>query len=181
MAVLEIVRVGQPILRERAKPVTRITDTVRRLIGDMIETMRAAPGLGLAAPQVNESLRIFVYAVDENTDDALINPEIVSCAGEEVGIEGCLSIPKLEGEVSRARVVEVTGLNRRGKKVRIKAEDLLARVFQHEIDHLDGILFTDRADSRTLRWVTDEEEVQERESPRRRWRRAPARSASAAR
>src|SRR4029453_7593762 len=142
MAVLEIVKHPDPILRKRAKPLTQVTDATRRLIDDMIETMRAAPGLGLAAPQVNQGLRLFVYALEEGAD-VIVNPEIVDRAGEEVGIEGCLSIPRLEGEEPRARMVEVTGLNRHGKRIRIRAEDLLARVFQHEIDHLDGILFTD--------------------------------------
>src|SRR5690349_7537181 len=144
MPVREIVKHPDPILRQRARPVTKLTDPVRRLISDMIETMREAPGLGLAAPQVGESLRLFVYDVGDGPG-AIINPEIVDRAGEEIGTEGCLSIPRLEGEVPRATMVEVTGLDRGGKRLRIRAEDLLARVFQHEIDHLAGILFTDRA------------------------------------
>jgi peptide deformylase len=168
MAVLEIVKHPDPILRERAKPIVKISDSIRRLIDDMIETMQAAPGLGLAAPQVNQGVRLFVYALEEGAD-AIINPEIVDRAGEEIGTEGCLSIPRLEGEVPRATMVEVTGLNRHGKRIRIRAEELLARVFQHEIDHLDGILFVDRADPKSLHWANHEEEVQER-TPRRRRR-----------
>lgn len=169
MPVLEIVKNPAPVLRQRAKPVVKITDPIRRLVDDMIETMREAPGLGLAAPQVNQNLRLFVYEVGEEVG-VIINPEIVHRAGEERGIEGCLSIPGLEGEVPRAKVVEVVGLDAAGKRVRLRREDLVARVFQHEIDHLDGILFTDRADPTTLKWVNEKEEV---ERPQRRVRRGP--------
>jgi len=180
MPLREIVKHPDPILRQRSRPVTRLTDPIRRLISDMIETMREAPGLGLAAPQVGESLRLFVYDVGDGPG-AIINPEIVDRAGEEIGVEGCLSIPRLEGDVPRAQMVEVSGLDRHGKRVRIRAEDLLARVFQHEIDHLDGILFTDRADPATLHWLTDEE-VEERKRPRsRRPGRAAAETTPAAR
>ena len=164
MPQLEIVTVPAPILRQIARPVTRITDATRRLIGDMIETMHEAPGVGLAAPQVNIDQRIFVYDIGDGPD-AIINPEIISRRGEECGLEGCLSIPRLEGEVKRAAFVEVSGLDRRGKRVRIRANELLARVFQHEIDHLDGILFTDRAQPNSLHWITDEE-IEERRRDR---------------
>src|SRR5438270_10477133 len=115
MPVLEIAKYPDPILRERAKPVLKITDATRRLIDDMLETMKDAPGLGLAAPQVRQSLRLFVYCVEDSTG-AIINPEVVSRAGEETSVEGCLSIPKLEGDVRRAKMVEVTGLDRGGKR-----------------------------------------------------------------
>src|SRR5438094_8750360 len=118
MPLREIIKHPDPILRQRARPVTRLTESVRRLIADMIETMRDAPGLGLAAPQVGESLRLFVYDGGEGKTSAIINPEIVNRSGEEIGVEGCLSIPRLEGEVSRAQMVEVTGLDRRGNPVR---------------------------------------------------------------
>src|SRR5437763_9825508 len=104
MPLREIVKHPDPILRQRARPVTRLNDPVRRLIADMIETMEAAPGLGLAAPQVGESLRLFVYNVGDGPG-AIINPEIVDRAGEEIGPEGCLSIPRLEGDVLRAQRV----------------------------------------------------------------------------
>jgi peptide deformylase len=172
MALLDIVKHPDPVLRERAKPVTRITDATRRLIDDMIETMLAAPGVGLAAPQVGVLQRIFVYDVGEGAD-ALINPEILAASGEEVCTEACLSIPRLEADVRRALRIEISGLNRRGKPVRLRAEELLARVCQHEIDHLDGILFTDRAEPGSLHWVTDEE-IEERRRKRRRREREPA-------
>jgi peptide deformylase len=159
MAVREIAKYGEPILRSRAKPVAKVTKETRRLIEEMIETMRQAAGLGLAAPQVRVSQRLFVYDVGEGAH-ALINPKIVEAEGEELGIEGCLSIPKLQGEVPRARRVVVTGLDGEGKSVRLEAEELLARVFQHEIDHLDGILFIDRSDPASWHWLTDEEENQ---------------------
>lgn len=176
MPVLEIVKVPHAVLRERAKPITRITDATRRLIADMIETMKDAPGVGLAAPQVGISQRLFVYDVGEGAG-AVLNPEIVERSGTEVGVEGCLSIPRLEGDVERAARVVVTGLDARGKRIRIEADELLARVFQHEIDHLDGILFTDRAIQNTLHWVTPEEEEERdrrREGRRRRGAREPA-------
>src|SRR5437764_8786559 len=179
MPLREIVKHPHPVLRQRARPVTRLTDSIRRLIADMIETMRDAPGVGLAAPQVGECLRLFVYDDGDGRSGALINPEIVDRAGEEIGTEGCLSIPRLEGEVPRAQRIVVTGLDRRGKRVRIAAEDLLARVFQHEIDHLDGVLFTDRAEPATLHWLTDDEEA-ERKQKRRRSRRQSRSEESAA-
>jgi peptide deformylase len=170
MALLDILKVPDPVLRERSRPVTRITETTRRLIDDMIETMHAAPGVGLAAPQVGILQRIFVYDIGDGPD-ALINPEIVAASGEEVSTEACLSIPRLEGDVRRALAIEVSGLNRRGKPVRLRADELLARVFQHEIDHLDGVLFTDRAEPDSLHWVTDEEIEERRRKRRRRPRR----------
>jgi peptide deformylase len=172
----EILTHPDPVLRQRARPVLRLTDAIRRLIADMIQTMQAAPGIGLAAPQVGESLRLFVYDIGDGPG-AIINPEIVDRAGDEIGVEGCLSIPRLEGEVPRAQMVEVTGLDRHGKRLRLRAEDMLARVFQHEIDHLDGVLFTDRADPATLHWLTDEEEDDRKH---RRGARRAARSADGA-
>jgi peptide deformylase len=157
MAVLEIAKYGEPVLRVRCKPVERVTDETRALIADMFETMEAAAGVGLAAPQVRVPQRLFVYDVGEGPD-AIINPELVRHDGEVVGVEGCLSIPRLQGEVARAQKVLVRGLDRHGKKVRIEAEEWLARVFQHEMDHLDGVLFIDRADPESLHWLTDEEE-----------------------
>jgi peptide deformylase len=157
MAVLEIAKYGEPVLRDRCKPVECVTEETRALIADMIETMDAAAGVGLAAPQVRVPQRLFVYDMGEGPD-AIINPELVRQEGEVVGVEGCLSIPRLQGEVARAQKVLVRGLDRHGKKVRIEAEEWLARVFQHEMDHLDGVLFIDRADRESLHWLTDEEE-----------------------
>jgi peptide deformylase len=112
----------------------------------------------LAAPQVFVNQRIFVYDIGEGPD-AIINPEVLEADGEELGTEGCLSIPRLQGDVSRATRLVVTGLNRRGKRVRVEATDpYLARVFQHEIDHLNGVLFIDKAVEKSLHWLTDEQE-----------------------
>lgn len=159
MAVLEIAKYGEPVLRVRCKPVERVTEETRKLIADMMETMHAAAGVGLAAPQVRVPLRLFVYDVGEGPD-VIINPELVRREGEVAATEGCLSIPRLQGEVVRAEKVLVRGLDRHGKKVRIAAEEWLARVFQHEMDHLDGVLFIDRADPTSLHWLTDEEEAE---------------------
>ncbi len=157
MAVRDIAKYGEPVLRVRCKPVERVTNETRALIADMIETMNAAAGVGLAAPQVRTAERLFVYDVGEGPD-AIINPELVRQEGEVIGTEGCLSIPRLNGDVARAEKVVVRGLDRHGKKVRIEATEWLARVFQHEMDHLDGVLFIDRADPATLHWLTEEEE-----------------------
>ncbi len=156
----------EELLRDRCKPVLKITDKTRQLIDDMIETMNDAAGVGLAAPQVFIRQRLFVYDIGEGPD-ALINPEIVEAEGEELGVEGCLSIPRLQGEVPRHTRLLVTGLNRRGRPVRIEATDYLARVFQHEIDHLNGVLFIDRADKESLHWITEDQEDERRSRGRR--------------
>ncbi len=153
MALREIVTVPEPVLRRKARKVTDFGNELQTLIDDMVETMRAAPGVGLAAPQVNVPLRVIVVEFGDEEDEdvppklyTLVNPEIVRHSGEMVvGTEGCLSIPGLIGDVDRMKSVTVKGFNRRGQPVRVKAEGWLARIFQHEIDHLDGILFTDRA------------------------------------
>jgi peptide deformylase len=156
--VLEISKLGEPVLRAKAQPVReKEIPELQTLLDDMVETMRHAGGVGLAAPQVNVGKRFFVYDIGEGPG-ALFNPEIVRREGEQVGIEGCLSIPRLHGEVKRAVAVDVKGLDREGRPVRIRAAEYLARVFQHEIDHLDGVLFIDRADPVTLHWITEEEE-----------------------
>jgi peptide deformylase len=157
----------EKLLRKRCEPILKITDKTRKLIDDMIETMYDAAGVGLAGPQVFAGQRLFVYDVGEGPD-ALINPEIVRSEGEEVGTEGCLSIPRLQGDVPRFTKLTVTGLNRHGKRVKIDAEDFLARVFQHEIDHLNGVLFIDRAIKESLHLLTDEEEGERREQGKRR-------------
>lgn len=134
---------GDPILRQRASEVGEITDLHRKLIANMIETMQEAPGIGLAAPQVGVLERIFVYAVDE-TVGAIINPEIIVHSQEkETDIEGCLSLPGLSYPVERAVSVTIRGLDENGEPVEIDADGLLAVVFQHEFDHLDGVLFID--------------------------------------
>lgn len=166
MAIREIVTVPDEVLRRKARKVTVFDADLQKLIDDMVETMRQAPGVGLAAPQVGVSERLIVveYAENEEDEDApkklfvVANPEIVKVSTEtEKGIEGCLSIPGLVGEVERPLQVVIRGQNRRGQPVRIKAKGWLARIFQHEIDHLEGILFTDRA---TRVWKpTPEEEA----------------------
>lgn len=166
MTIRDIRVIDDPVLRRKAKKVDKITPEIRQLIDDMIETMRAAPGVGLAAPQVGVSERVIVveYADDDDeaADDkpakkklyALINPEIVWASDERVdGTEGCLSIPGWLGDVSRHEAVAVKGLNRSGQRVKINAQGWLARIFQHEIDHLDGVLYIDRLIPETLRRV----------------------------
>lgn len=144
MAILPIVIAPAEVLRRKAKPVERVTKRVQKLIRDMADTMYDAPGVGLAAPQVGVSERIIVADAGDGLV-CLVNPRIISREGSEVDIEGCLSIPNVAGYVERAAALEVEGLNERGRAVRFRAEGHLARVLQHEIDHLDGILFTDIA------------------------------------
>ena len=146
----------------KASRVHRVDDSVRRLMDDMVETMVSASGVGLAATQVGVSQRVIVLKVD-NQLYQLANPELIRASGEQVGYEGCLSVPGYIGEVARAQRVVVKALNRHGKEVRIKGEDLLARALQHEIDHLDGVLFVDKLTSiETLKEVevgSEEEEA----------------------
>ncbi|MGI9952327.1 peptide deformylase [Moorellaceae bacterium AZ2] len=144
MAVYKIVILGEPVLREKARPVTKITPNLVKLIDNMAETMYFAPGVGLAAPQIGVSKRVIVIDVGEGLVE-LINPEIVAAEGTEVGVEGCLSIPGVQGEVPRSARVVVRGLDRYGREREYSAGGLFARALQHEIDHLDGILFIDRA------------------------------------
>lgn len=157
MAVRHIVTVGEDnsVLREKARRVRKVDLSIQMLIDDMVETMRAAPGVGLAAPQVGVPLRVIVVETPEAEDQpgsgklyTLVNPEIIRASDEvEEGEEGCLSIPGWIGLVERHVWVTVKGLDRKGREVRIKAQNFLARVLQHEIDHLNGVLFTDRLTS----------------------------------
>ena len=149
MAVRKIVLLGDPILRQKAKRVTRFDESIQQLIDDMIETMQDAPGTGLAAPQVGVPLRVAVIEVDEEIT-VVCNPEIVQMEGEYEPEEGCLSIPGYVANVKRALRVVVKAKNRRGKDIKVKADGLLAHALQHEIDHLDGILFIDRLPSLDL-------------------------------
>jgi len=149
LAVLEIVKIGDPILRQKASPVTKITKKTTKLIQDMIETMYAADGAGLAAPQVGVSLQIVVIDVGEGPI-VLINPKIIESEGEIIDVEGCLSIPGKKAYVKRAAQVTVVALNEKGKTIRIVGEDYLARALQHEIDHLNGILYVDLIDEDDL-------------------------------
>jgi len=163
MGLRTIVTLPDPVLRRKAHKVSNFDKDLQVLIEDMIETMREAPGVGLAAPQVAQSIRLIVVEFgDEEDEDApkklyvVVNPEISEASPEMVtGVEACLSVKGLVGDVERHQKVVVKGLNRFGKPVKIKAEGWLARIFQHEIDHLDGVLYTDRA---TKVWAPKEEE-----------------------
>lgn len=174
MPTRPIVLSDNPLLRKKSRRVRRVSPTLQQLIDDMVETMRAVNGVGLAAIQIGVPERVIVVEVpeeneDENADEknprptrlyTVINPELARKSREmEEGIEGCLSIPGWVGEVSRHCAVTVKGLDPRGRAVRVKAEGLLARIFQHEIDHCDGILFIDRIeDAEKIRPVIEGEE-----------------------
>jgi peptide deformylase len=147
MAVRRILTIEEPILRQKAKRVSRIDESIVRLLDDLTETMLDAPGAGLAAPQVGVGLRVCVVKGDDNQIHGLVNPDLVKASGVQVGYEGCLSYPGWIGEVARHDTIVVKGRNRKGKEVRIKSTGFTARAFQHEIDHLDGVLFTDRLTS----------------------------------
>ena len=154
MPIREIITVPDKELRRKARKVTSFGAELQTLIDDMIETMRAAPGVGLAAPQVAVSWRVIVVEFNDSEDEeappklyAVVNPKITRFSSEqEIGTEGCLSIPGIVGDVERPVSVTVKGFNRRGQPLKIKASNWLARIFQHEVDHLDGVLFVDRAE-----------------------------------
>lgn len=143
MALLNIRIIGDPVLRSKAKKVENISDKTINLVDNMVNTMYENKGIGLAAPQVGILQQIIVIDIEDNLIK-IINPEIVEALGENIDKEACLSIPEEEGLVTRASKVIIRGLNLEGKQVTIEAEGLLARVLQHEIDHLQGILFTDK-------------------------------------
>ena len=164
MPVREIITHPAPVLRRKAHKVTIFGSDLQNLIDDMVETMRQAPGVGLAAPQVEVSARVIVVEYQEKDDEedaplklfTVVNPEIARVSEDtEIGTEGCLSIPGFVGDVERPYAVTVKGQNRHGKPVRIQAKGWLARIFQHEIDHLNGVLFIDRA---IKVWKLQEEE-----------------------
>jgi len=143
LAVLEIRQFGDPILRQKAKRVRRIDASLQRLIDDLIETMRAAPGVGLAAPQVGVPLRMAIIGLPEEDLITLVNPEVVDKEGELEVEEGCLSLPGYKGVIRRAVSVTVKARDRHGKPLRIKADELFAQALEHEIDHLNGVLYID--------------------------------------
>ena len=180
MALRTIVTLPEPVLYRRARPVKKFDPTLQTLIDDMIDTMRDAPGVGLAAPQVGISERLIVVEYAESLTPTplpegeeqevrdekevkpklyiMINPEVVKTSEETVmGVEGCLSIPGLVGEVERFSEIQIKGLNRRGQPMKVKAKGWLARIFQHEIDHINGVVFTQRA-TKVWKPVTEEEE-----------------------
>jgi peptide deformylase len=168
MALLEIILEGDPRLRQKANKIKRVDAGVRRLAEDMYETMLDAPGIGLAAPQVGVLLRLIVIDVPDDYEEegskgaslTLINPEIVKATGSQLDPpEGCLSIPNWIGNVPRAQRIVVKARDLDFREVRVRAEGMVARALQHEIDHLDGILFTDRVvDKSTLKYLTPKEE-----------------------
>lgn len=166
MAVRSIVTLGHPVLRQKAKKIRHVDDGVRKLVQDLKDTVESTPnGAGLAANQIAVPLRAIVTHIDGKTR-AVINPEIVDISGDEIEAEeGCLSIPGWYGPVVRKQRVTVRGLNEKGKAIKIKAEEFEARVFQHEVDHLDGTLFTDHiADKSQIHQVEDVEEEEELEA-----------------
>lgn len=164
MTIKDICSFPEDVLRQKAKHVEEFDQDLRLLVDDMIETMRDAPGVGLAAPQIGISKRVIVIEFGDDEDEAfpkqlyvMVNPEIISESDEKIaGIEGCLSVPGLVGEVDRAQVVTVQGQNHFGKKIKIRAQGWLARIFQHEIDHINGVLYTDRAEKF---WQPDPDEM----------------------
>lgn len=146
MAIRIIVMDPDPVLREKAKPVTKFNSNLHKLLDDMADTMYENEGVGLAAPQVGILKRVIVMDVgDEHGLIELVNPEIISTSGEQIGPEGCLSIPGLQGDVRRPMNVTVKGQDRNGNEVIIEGKELLARCIMHEVDHLNGVLFTDLA------------------------------------
>jgi peptide deformylase len=172
MALRTIVTLPEPVLYRKARPVKKFDQNLQTLIDDMIDTMRDAPGVGLAAPQVGISDRLIVVEYAEQPEEkkgeepkevkpklyVMINPQIMKTSEETVvGIEGCLSIPGLVGEVERFSEIQIKGLNRRGQPMKVKAKGWLARIFQHEIDHINGVVFTQRA-TKVWKPETEEEE-----------------------
>jgi peptide deformylase len=151
-----VVKIPNKVLRQKALEIPKITKKTQLLVDDMFRIMRAANGIGLAAPQIGILLRIIVVSPDGMKPTALINPKIVKAEGEIDGEEGCLSIPGLYGDVNRPATVVVEALDRKGRICQFDLEGLKARVIQHEIDHLDGILFIDKVDPKTLHWLNPE-------------------------
>ena len=147
MAVLPIYHFPDPILRQKSKRVRIIDGSVQKLIGSMLETMHSVGGVGLAAPQLGTPLRVIVIGIPGEEDIALINPEVVRRTGERLVTEGCLSIPGYRGEIKRAESVRVRGRDQNGKEIRIKADELIAQALEHEIDHLNGVLYIDYLES----------------------------------
>jgi len=149
MALLEILTNQNPVLRKISKPVAKVTKEIKELVANMEKTMNAAPGVGLAAPQVGELLRIIVADIGEGLH-VLINPKVIRKSGTQTLVEGCLSLPGIEAPIERANKVLVKAMDLKGKRIEVEASDLLATVFQHEIDHLDGKLFVDRVSDPNL-------------------------------
>lgn len=159
MAIRKVAQLGHPILRQVAAPVTPeqlASPDFQRLCDDLLETMRAYEGLGLAAPQVHESLRVLIFQLDEEEPMFLVNP-VITVLGEKrsAGYEGCLSVTGLRGRVERPDAIRVEALDRNGERFAFRAEGWAARVVQHECDHLDGVVYVDRADPRSLAFLAE--------------------------
>lgn len=147
-----VVKIPAPVLRQKAAEVAKVSRKTQLLIDDLMRIMRKAHGVGLAAPQVGILQRVVVVAPEGQKPTAMINPRVVRSEGEYVGQEGCLSIPGLYGDVTRPNYIEVEALDRKGNLIRYKLEGMESKIVQHEIDHLDGILFIDKVDESTLHW-----------------------------
>ena len=160
MAIIPIHVVPDPILRQKSKRVRNIDGSIKKLIESMQETMHSAGGVGLAAPQLGTLLRVIVIGIPGEEDIVLINPEIVRRKGERMVDEGCLSIPGYVGQIKRAESVRVKGRDQKGKEIRIKASELLAQALEHEIDHLNGVLYIDYVDGRDKLRKLEPEETQ---------------------
>jgi peptide deformylase len=161
MVIRHILTAEAPILRERAKKVTQFDASLHRLLDDLLDTMRDAPGVGLAANQIGVPLQVAVIELEEKVTE-LINPEIVRSSGEIIDWEGCLSIPGFVAEIARAAKVTVKARDRTGKEFRLKGEELFARALQHEIDHLNGVLYIDYLDTlEDLVRISEHSEIQE--------------------
>jgi len=162
--IREILLYDEPILRQKAKKVKRVDASIERLVDDMIETMRAANGVGLAAPQVGVPLRVVVIEVPDQDVIVLVNPEVVKASGERLIEEGCLSVPGYVGEIKRHVTVVVKARDLRGKEIRVKGTALLAQALEHETEHLDGVLFFDHLESMDqLRRIETRKEAEETE------------------
>lgn len=147
-----VFKIPDPVLRQAAQPVTKVAAKTQKLIDELMRVMKLANGVGLAAPQMGVLQRVIVIGPDGIKPTALINPRVIKSEGEQIGQEGCLSIPGLYGDVKRAMYVEVEALDRKGREVVFELQGMPARVVQHEIDHLDGVLFIDKVDVATLHW-----------------------------
>ena len=156
MSVLKMRTLPDPVLRQKASKVSKIDGSIQKLIDDMIETMHADAGVGLAAPQIGVSLRVAVIEIPGEEVITLINPEIIKRQGERVLQEACLSVPGYQGEIKRAVTVKVKAQNRQGKEFRLKGEGLLAQALEHEIDHLDGVVYIDHIKDQSKLWKLSE-------------------------
>jgi len=156
MSVLKMRTLPDPVLRQKARKVSKIDGSIQKLIDDMVDTMHADAGVGLAAPQIGVSLRIAVIGIPGEEVITLVNPEIIKRQGERVLQEACLSVPGYQGEIKRAVTVKVKAQNRQGKEFRLKGEGLLAQALEHEIDHLDGIVYVDHIKDQGKLWELSE-------------------------